>query len=134
MRALIIGATALALSACGSIQEMAMPNLQDSKWFVEAINGEPVANPDSYIQMASDGRVGGNTGCNNFFGDYKLDGLNLGFDALGMTKKLCSETLNKQEADFLAAIPNIKSYDFTDGKLQLTDDAGKAVIQAGLRN
>jgi copper homeostasis protein (lipoprotein) len=55
------------------------------------------------ILSAAEGRAHGNAGCNNYFGQYRLDGEELGFSAMGSTMMACPDGMDTERA-FLDAL------------------------------
>lgn len=67
-------------------------------------------------------RVSGNTGCNSFFGNYKIEGEYISFTQVGTTKMFCNEESNKTEGDFIALLSGKKlRFDVADQTLNLYD-------------
>ena len=75
----------------------------DTYWVLYAIQQKPVSctsETPPYIIFEPSGRYSGYTGCNQFFGNYKLTSKKLTLDYAGATKKLCFAQ-QELEADFL---------------------------------
>lgn len=75
-----------------------------------------------------DGRAGGNTGCNNFFAAYTVDGNQLAFAEAGSTMMACPEPAMSQEQAFLTNLGLVASYEIADTQLTLFDAAGETVF------
>ncbi len=70
----------------------------------------------------AENRISGNTGCNNFFGSYKVDGEYISFAQMGATKMLCNEESNQTESEFLKILSDKKlRFDVADQTLNLYD-------------
>lgn len=72
-------------------------------WRVESIiTGDAVASApqgvEAYFEFTADGRVSGNTGCNEFHGAYQAAAGTITFSQVGMTKKACQGAVNALEA------------------------------------
>jgi heat shock protein HslJ len=75
------------------------------------------------------GQVTGSAGCNSYFGSYESDGSNLTLGAIGMTEMYCApKALMDQEGAYLAALESAASYQIADGKLQIANADGEAVL------
>jgi putative lipoprotein len=64
----------------------------DTYWVLYAIQQEPVSctgDIPPYILFEPSGNYSGYTGCNHFFGNYRLNSKKLTLDYAGTTKKLC---------------------------------------------
>ncbi|RUA18112.1 MAG: hypothetical protein DSY55_00790 [Clostridia bacterium] len=85
----------------------------------KALNGAP-----STIQFDEDGRFSGNTGCNSFFGVYKLDGKALSLDVRGVTLRACTVLQADQETAILNALKKIQEYQIQENSLTLLDANG----------
>ncbi len=70
----------------------------------------------------TENRVSGNTGCNNFFGSYNVQGEYISFAQMGATKMLCDEESNKTENEFFKILSGQKlRYDVADQTINLYD-------------
>lgn len=80
----------------------------------------------------TENRISGNTGCNNFFGSYKVEGEYISFTQMGATKMLCDEKSNKTERDFLNILSGKKlRFDVADQTLNLYD-GDRLVMMLGI--
>lgn len=81
------------------------------------------------IQFNEDTSVAGNSGCNQFFGDYKLvEGL-LEFGPLGSTRMACPEPANSFEISFLQALGEARSAARAESRLVMRDSKGTIVTR-----
>ncbi len=77
-------------------------------------------------------RISGNTGCNNFFGNYEVEGEYISFAQMGSTRMLCDEESNKTERDFLNILSGKKlRFDVADQTLNLYD-GNRLVMMFGI--
>lgn len=100
-------------------------------WRVEAIDGAGVADDGTSptIVFGADGRVGGTTGCNRFFGSHTLDGARLRVDELGSTKMACAPPLAGQEARLLNRLARVDTVTILpDGALRLESAQGGRLL------
>jgi putative lipoprotein len=76
-----------------------------------------------------DGTVNGNSGCNSYSGSYELDGsdITLG-ETLGTLMACAEDEINEREAEFLAALQNIASYEIVRDNLTFFDADGSVVM------
>ncbi len=79
------------------------------------------------LTFHADGRISGNGGCNNFFGNFKLTGRTISIGALGSTKMACEEAMELEQAYFKVLGLELRGL-FNDGKLILTADGGNQMI------
>ena len=111
---------ASALAACGRGSASADDSfLPGTNWTVSSIGGsEPT------IVFKADRTVDGTTGCNHYFGTYKLDGGAITVSPLGSTLMLCQGPIGAQETAFMTAFPKSTGWSVaSDGKLTLTGAA-----------
>ncbi|WP_061239972.1 META domain-containing protein [Ectopseudomonas composti] len=125
-RALPLALLAATLAGCASDA----PQLETERSYrVEWIGERPLIDRSHLtVTFAADGRAHGHAGCNHWFAGYRLKGDTLGFDAPGSTRKMCAPALMEQERRFLAALGEVKRWDFNDiGQLQLWPASGKPI-------
>lgn len=77
-----------------------------------------------------DGELGGNAGCNGYFGSYEIDGNSLSIGGVGMTEMFCAtpEGIMDQESAYLAALQSAATYGIKDGRLQIANADGETVL------
>ena len=104
--------------------------------WVLASYGDPVyptvALPGPEVDLVLDeaeGQVTGNASCNNYFGPYEIDGNELTFGPLGVTKKACpDDAVATQEQAFLTALNAVGTYVIENDKLTLTYGDDQALV------
>lgn len=93
-------------------------------WLLETLNGEMVTHPDDprkigFEMDATEGRVSGFAGCNNFMGSYALsNSTKIQFSQMASTKMACFNS-TFDENEFLRIFDQIDSYRIDNGKLEL---------------
>ncbi len=71
----------------------------------------------------------GSTGCNQFSGNYTLDGTSLTFDpAVAMTRMACPDDQSAVEDGYLVNLPQTATWTIEDGALMLADAAGDHIL------
>jgi heat shock protein HslJ len=99
--------------------------LAGTNWNVTSILGEALVSEDiakglPSLSFSDNGKLFGSTGCNNFTGDFKLDGTKLSLNPGAITKMMCpSDT----EQNFLNAIKQVTSIKMIGDKLELLSGA-----------
>ena len=82
------------------------------------------------VRFNDDGRLGGDAGCNSFFGAWELEGSRLRIGELATTKKLCQPpAVMKREAAFLAALQDGGDVTTEDGELVISDREGNVLLR-----
>lgn len=125
---LIIILASVILSACAGAAKEENP-LKGTVWSLETI-GESAAYPgvDVIIDFG-DGEVRGNTGCNDFNGQYKVKGDTIEFKDVSMTMMACQNpSLRAQENAFLNALQLARSYRTDGNMLELLDEYGETLM------
>lgn len=76
------------------------------------------------LQISADGKMSGNTGCNQYTTAYtiKEDQITIGFPAT--TRKMCSPALMEQEEQFIAALPKAATHKRNGEKWEVRDVSG----------
>jgi len=91
--------------------------------------GEIVAGTTTNISFAAfDKSVNGNSGCNDYFGNYTLDLYALNFGAIAMTEQYCDEPIMKIERAILNALSNTGSYTLENDILTLLSKNDRSVL------
>ena len=86
-------------------------------WQVENIAERGVVDSSmTTVQFFDDGRIGGSTGCNKYFGQAAIDGRRITFDRIGSTRRACVPALNDQEQRFLAAMKKVVAFTISEDK------------------
>lgn len=74
-------------------------------------------------------RVSGESGCNNYFAGYVVDGNTLTISQAGSTMMACEPAeLMQQEADFLAALQSAATYTIDGDRLLIANADGETVL------
>ena len=117
----------------GCTMPAATDELRDRQWslvWVEGFESLPSGVSTPTLRFGSDGRLGGNTGCNSAGAEYALEDHRLTIDALMATKRACAEPRgNELESAYVRAIEGTRGYRITDGQLELLDAANKVVAR-----
>ncbi len=82
---------------------------------------------------ALDKTVRGNTGCNNFFGNYVLDLYALSFNDIASTEIACAQPIMDVENAFLNALRNAGSYDIENSVLTLYSKTDRSIIMVAIK-
>ena len=69
----------------------------------------------------SEGRVHGSSGCNGYGGEYSINGNKLVIPEVSYAEMGCLEPegVMEQEAQYLRILPDVESYEISDGKLRI---------------
>ena len=103
----------------------AAAGLAGSEWRPSQIADSP--RPDDsgmFLRFESDGRLAGHSGCNGFFGSYRLDGNKIEIGPLGATKMACEPAVMDREALFLKTLGMARTFQRDGTRLTLSDENG----------
>lgn len=109
-----------AIGCAGQPPAAAGPTLIGSDWVLVSLNGaEPLADSEITLSFGTDGRVTGSSGCNRYFGAYRLtEGGGLEIGPLAGTRMFCQGALGEQETRYLEALEATTAYTL-DQRLRL---------------
>lgn len=126
MRAIM--AAGLLLNGCGTMA--GGQHLTGREWRAADINGAPIIESAvPTLRLEGSGRASGSTGCNSFFGTYKLQSeQRVEFQAISRTERGCEPSVMRQENDYLAILEMARGYSvYRDGSLSLIAADGRAI-------
>jgi heat shock protein HslJ len=114
------------MNACSSAKKLNITDLLQGKSFnVESIAGK-LLNVADYknglpsFNFGTEGKLSGNAGCNNFNGNFKVDGRSLSLNPGAMTRMACP---GSGESDFLNALKQVTGLKQEGSKLKLLNGA-----------
>jgi heat shock protein HslJ len=130
--AVLVLAVAL-VAAAGCTTGAGREGLVDRDWnlvWVQGFDTMPANVATPTIRFGSDGRLGGNTGCNSAGAAYTVTGDRLEIEALISTKRACVDPQgNALEAAYLGAVDGTQRYRIADGRLELLGDDGTVLAR-----
>ncbi len=139
-RAATFTATAASLTIFDSTNKQvldyvaASANPLEGEWNVTGYNTgtqavtSPLAGTTLTATFTADGHVGGDAGCNNYSGPYKLDGTKLTVGPLATTRKACDQPIMDQETKFLAALQTPTTVETSGATVTLRDASGATQV------
>ena len=114
--------------------------LENVRWQLASIDGKPLpggvsANvlftpADSLAAQGKENTLNGSAGCNNFFGQYSVDGNTFKSGPFGATQMMCDEPVMKIEQAFLAGLENAQGYQITLNQLIVNTASGSLLFYA----
>ena len=82
------------------------------------------------LMFGNDGRVSGSGGCNNYGGNYRVEGDRITFSQLFSTRRACTNTdANRQEASYLSALEASNRFRLSERRLTIYYDGGRSVLE-----
>lgn len=94
-------------------------------WQVEDIDrGGIVDSSHITMQMSSEGRIAGSTGCNQYFGTLTLGQTAFEVNGAGSTRRACAPAIMQQETRFLQALQEVRRYKMDGDFVRLYDESG----------
>jgi len=104
----------------------------DTTWVLETLNKDAiVGNGRITIRFGEDGRVSGNSGCNNYTGSYTREGekLEIAKNMVSTRRACLSDIVTTQEVKFLTTLSAMTSYTKDEaGALILSNAAGQELV------
>ena len=126
-------------AGCGSHETPVMTEnairqaLLDKTWTLEKVVARELKNdPPLTLKFHADGTVEGFGGCNDFNGQYTLEGDKLTFGPMATTHKSCGPATDEQEFTFLTFLAKIQKLTVEEDELILfTDSQGEMLLTSG---
>lgn len=88
----------------------------------------PVLKEAAITLLVESDKVGGKSGCNRYFAEYKVTDNELSIGKTASTMMACPEPLMKQERDYLERLAEVKSYVIENGELHFLNVSGESVL------
>ena len=118
----------LIMTSCSSSDKVSHESsfpLENTKWFLKALNGEKIFTPESkkdifIVFNSNEKRVKGFAGCNTFSGTYSSDNNKIEIGPLAGTEMYC-ESMMGTESEFFKALGSTKKFKIKGNFLQLYD-------------
>ena len=75
------------------------------------------------------GRLGGSSGCNSYFGEVTIDEDQQAFSVgpLGMTRKACAQPIMEQETTYISMLERVTRFATQEGSLSLYTESGEVL-------
>ncbi|MCF7645792.1 META domain-containing protein [Bacillus subtilis] len=99
-------------------------------WITERIQGHKVsAKIKSTLDIAKDGNISGNAGCNQYMGGMEIKGDKIKVLPGGATLMACPPALMKQDSQFHGALGTVTGWKISNGKLILMNAKKREVLR-----
>ena len=111
----------LIVTSCSVFNGTASDELEGTKWNLLYIR-KSIPIPGSIITLEfKDGEVRGTSGCNTYFGEYKLKEGEISFGVLGATMMAClyPEGIMEKEQEYLTFLSEVVAYSIEGDRLML---------------
>ncbi|MBK8984564.1 MAG: META domain-containing protein [Chloroflexi bacterium] len=92
-----------------------------------------IANSRITLEFGADGRLTGSSGCNTYFTNYQVNGVNLTIGQPSSSQLLCAEPAGvmEQEVDFLnSALPSVTTFLIDGSRLELRSAGNQTAVLA----
>jgi heat shock protein HslJ len=111
----------LMVTSCSIISNAKVDDLERTKWDLLFYHkSKPI--PDSIITIEfENGEVRGTSGCNTYFGEYKIQGSEISFGQIAGTEMACMnpERIMEQEQKYLTFLSEVVAYSIEGDRLIL---------------
>jgi heat shock protein HslJ len=121
----------LLLAACASGGADPLANTQWELVSMGAPGAEAPVIAGSQVTLAfeADGRAGGESGCNTYGGNYRVDGDAITFDEVASTLMACADqAVMDQEQRFFLALQNAGTFELSGDNLAIQSADGQSVL------
>ncbi len=111
----------LMVSSCSTFNSPPVDDLEGTRWNLLFIR-KSVPIPNNIISIEfNNGEVGGTTGCNSYFGEYKTQGNEISFAQIAATEMACldPEGIMEQEQDYMTFLSEVVAYSIESDRLIL---------------
>jgi putative lipoprotein len=129
----ILSLTVLLVVLAGCTTGGAVEALRDRDWslvWVQGFDTLPSGITTPTARFGSDGRFGGNTGCNSAGASYTASGDNLRLDAMITTKRACLDPAGNQlEVAYVGAFERTRKFRIVNDQLELMDEGGTVLAR-----
>lgn len=120
---LLLLSTTLMATTCKKVTGDTLQSLSEGQWNLTKLNGEAIVVPEggrvpSLRMEGTEGKVSGFGGCNQLFGEYKVEGENISFPVIGGTKMYCESTMKLEQA-FTQALRDASTFKLKGNTLTL---------------
>jgi heat shock protein HslJ len=132
-----VGAALLLLTACttppgeGTAENgSANSALADTRWTLQALGNDGGAgNAAVTLNFGPDGTIAGNDGCNQFRGDYAVEGqsIEIGGNLAG-TAMACADPIGVRARAYREALHRAANFALDDTRLDLNDATGRRLV------
>jgi heat shock protein HslJ len=120
-----------AFAFAGEVETAGQNPLANTQWRLSSFESSGSSTPviqgtTIVLKLGADGRVSGNSGCNNYAGDYHLEGDSVSFSRLVSTRRAClNQGANQQETRYLSALESAGRFQLRDDQLIINYGDGK---------
>lgn len=135
---LILGIAALAILASPGNAQRSRAHLLDTEWKLTHLDGKTVTltgkqRAPNLLFKSGENRLTGLTGCNRLSGTYRLNGAEMTFGGMVVTRMACVEGMELESA-FLKTLEAVRAWKITQTRLELSDAGGNviAAFRAGV--
>lgn len=110
------------LAGCGLLGSK-QPDLENTKWKIELLDGQAPAVDTVITAEFYDGRVSGSAGCNSYGSSFEAKDGKISFDAIAVTEMAClDDGVMQTEQLFLSLLGQVKGYTLLENRLELLDE------------
>jgi len=126
MNRFFVSLCVLLLSFSCNSQYSTVSDIKGAKWIAFELESMPIAQGvEIFFKLAEDGKVNGNAGCNNFFGEYTITDNSITFGMMGSTKMMCDNIT--YEDRFFLVLEKVLEFEYKKDQLVFTDGSGNDI-------
>lgn len=130
MRTAMFLSALLALTGCQSTAtgKSAAASIEGIEWRLIELNGQVISAQQTPLMVLEDGRLGGVTTCNNYFGQAQIDPHTITLTPMGVTEKYCHEGM-ETEQEMLTSFTLVTHWRLADNQLLLLNQDGIEIMR-----
>ncbi|MGK0386228.1 MAG: heat shock protein HslJ [Patiriisocius sp.] len=125
---LAIIACCLITTACKETKKVIDTEVLTGKYTISTINGASISPAASLQFTNTDKSINGNSGCNDFGGNYSKDSMAINIGQLMVTQAYCDESIMKNENALLKALKNTGTFSISEGVLTLYSKTDRSTL------
>jgi heat shock protein HslJ len=101
------------------------------EWKLTSLNGKAPLTGSSITAKFENGDISGSTGCNNYGGQYELDGEKITFSAIFQTEMACLDPqgVMEQESEYTQTLSQTTAYSLSGNQLLLKNASGDTILE-----
>ncbi|WP_119393322.1 META domain-containing protein [Salinibius halmophilus] len=130
MKRIALLALAASLSACQSTEavRISADDIQGIEWQLVELNGGSLVAQQTPVLLLQEGRMGGVTTCNNYFGQAQVTDSDISLEVMGVTEKFCQSEMETED-EILSAFAKVTAWQADQTSLTLLSEQGVELMR-----
>ncbi len=129
MNKLAVASVILLLSGCQAMSnEAQLDTFIIGDWQIESVMGVSVDDSSANLNFTEEDKVSGNNSCNNFFGQYSVEGDKVKLMPKGSTMMMCPNSIMRQADLIDKTMPLVVTAEMKEEQLEFFGSAGNSLF------